>query len=257
MLWLILFMELVVLIVLVMFGLRVRDWFLLINQKMERISENQYSKLVEVISDKLEDRTLELQNTTSLSGLQFTYPVFFGGWSIDSYLGKFLIQYFAENKPAVILEIGSGSSTLLISRCCGLTSIKPEHIVVDHEIRYLDLTRRYAELNGLADGIKFLECPLDDIEIVGYKWYSGLKEKLGDVKIDLLLVDGPPGSVQVDSRYPAMPMLYNFLSDHCTVILDDACRPEERNIAVRWQNLYPGFSLEFLDGGHQAAILRR
>lgn len=257
MLWLILLTELVVVIVLVIFGLRVRDWFLLINQKMERISDNQYGKFVELFSNKLEDRTLEIQNTTSLSSLHFTYPVFFGGWSIDSYLGKFLIQYFAENKPDVILEIGSGSSTLLISRCCNLTGIKPEHIVVDHESRYLDLTRRYAELNDLAEGMVFLECPLGDIEMAGYKWYSDLKEKIGDIKIDLLLIDGPPGSVQVDSRYPAMPMLYNFLSEHCTVILDDACRPEEKNIAERWQGLCPEFSLEFLNGGHQAAILRR
>jgi hypothetical protein len=87
--------------------------------------------------------------------------------------------------------------------------------------------------------------------------YSGLLDILHDQKIDLLLIDGPPGFIQPLSRYPAIPTLYNNLDEHCTVILDDAARKDEQIIAKKWANEHSEFTLTFHDQGHGMAVLTR
>jgi len=131
------------------------------------------------------------------------------------------------------------------------------HIAVDHESKYLDLTRVSAQLNGVSEGIEFLHCPLERYESLDKLWYGGLAERLGDRKIDLLVIDGPPGPLQPMSRYPALPLLKPYMSEHCTVILDDAIRNEEQEIARRWAQENPEFNLEFTREGHGIAILSR
>jgi hypothetical protein len=41
------------------------------------------------------------------------------------------------------------------------------------------------------------------------------------------------------------------------VIIDDAVRADERALARQWVQEIPGFTLEFLSGGHNAALLTR
>jgi hypothetical protein len=53
-------------------------------------------------------------------------------------------------------------------------------------------------------------------------------------EIDLLLVDGPPGSLGEMARYPALHALENQLAPNAVVILDDAGRPDEQGIVRRW-----------------------
>jgi hypothetical protein len=48
-------------------------------------------------------------------------------------------------------------------------------------------------------------------------------------EIDLLLVDGPPGSLGEMARYPALHVLESQLASNAVVILDDADRPDERH----------------------------
>jgi hypothetical protein len=201
---------------------------------------------------------LESVNATCLAPLGLTFPVFLGGWSIDSFLARWLIQHLLERRPKCIVELGSGSSTILIARTLNLLGEnEATHIAVDHEKKYLGLTRDIATLNGVSDGVEFMHCPLVRYESLDKLWYDGLAEKLADRKIDLLIIDGPPGTLQPMSRYPAIPLLLPQLNSHCTIILDDAIRPEEQDIARRWVQENPDFSLVFTHQGHGSAILTR
>ncbi len=42
-------------------------------------------------------------------------------------------------------------------------------------------------------------------------WYGGIIDQLKGKKIDLLIIDGPPGSLQKHSRFPALPVIHNSL----------------------------------------------
>ncbi|MDX9964230.1 class I SAM-dependent methyltransferase [Desulfobacter postgatei] len=207
---------------------------------------------------KNENDKLEIQNISALSALKLNWPLFFGGWSVDGFMCRFLLQYLMENRPKNIVELGSGSSTILISRC--LEILKEDtsfHVAIDHENRYLQQTQEQARLNGLEDRITFLECPLERYEAFDKLWYGGVIDKLKGEKIDLLIIDGPPGPLQSHSRYPAVPLLYELLAPHCTIVLDDAGRPDEREIVKQWVEEFPDFEMSLYPEGHGIAVLSR
>ena len=52
--------------------------------------------------------------------------------------------------------------------------------------------------------------------------------------IDLVFVDGPPGTTGPLARYPALPVLRDRCAPGARFILDDAARPDERTIINRW-----------------------
>ena len=66
-----------------------------------------------------------------------------------------------------------------------------------------------------------------------FQWYE--VDAFRDLnEIDLLLVDGPPGSLGETARYPALHVLESRLAPNAVVILDDADRPDEQGIVRRW-----------------------
>jgi predicted O-methyltransferase YrrM len=201
----------------------------------------------------------ESVNATGITALGFRFPVFMGGWSIDTHFGRYLIQHLLEYRPKCILELGSGSSTIIVARTLQLlgSSNETSHLAVDHEERYLEITREVSRLNGVQKEVEFLHCPLEKFASVDKLWYGGLIERLADRKVDFLIVDGPPGPLQPLSRYPALPLLAPHLAEHCTILLDDAGRDDEREIARLWVSENPGFELTFSREGHGLAILRR
>lgn len=204
------------------------------------------------------DANLESVNATCLTALGLKFPVFLGSWSIDAFLGRWLVQHVHARRPKCIVELGSGSSTVLIAKTLALLNeTNVEHIAIDHEAHFLRITRELAMLNDVGHDIQYLHCPLVRYESHDRLWYQGLAEKLAGKKIDLLLVDGPPGPLQPMSRLPALPELRSLLADNCTVVLDDSIRDDEQRIAKEWVKHFPDFGLTFQREGHGQAILSR
>lgn len=227
-------------------------------------------KLIRDLPDKisnkflpaLEAASLETQNAVSLGALNFPFPVFLGGPSIDSFHARYLVQQLVSRQPKVIVELGSGSSTVIIARVYQLLGIQNcTHISIDHEAFFLDLSRRYAELNGVADRVDFCHCPLEPVaaSLDGNRWYSGVSNTLKGRKIELLVIDGPPAyeDETQNARYPALPMLYEHLSSTCMVILDDANRFGEKTAVERWKKAYPEFTVAHYANGKGIAVLTR
>lgn len=248
------------LVLLFAFIVRLRGWIRSMRRDIYDIRDEVRAlrKSNEAIGTAMDNVTAESVNAACINSLGFRFPVFLGGWSMDTFLGRYLIQYLLEHRPKCIVELGSGSSTIIIARTLQILGEKETvHIAVDHETKYLGLTRDAAQLNSVAEGIEFLCCPLEQYESLDKLWYGGLAEKLADCRIDLLIIDGPPGPLQPLSRYPALPILMPFLAEHCTVVLDDAARGDEQEIIRCWQNEFPGFTLDLILEGHGAAVLSR
>ena len=87
-------------------------------------------------------------------------------------------------------------------------------------------------------------------------WYDTARMD-PDFKIDLLVIDGPPGQIQDISRYPALPLLHEYFSDDITILLDDAGRTDEQSIVSMWIREFPEFVHEYVSAEKGAAILRR
>ena len=155
---------------------------------------------------------------------------------------------FAERR--ILVELGSGISTIVIGRLLAerggtLTS-------VEHDPEWSAIVRGHLDREGLPGTVKLVDAPLEPHPESwdGAPWYSlGAIDSLPE-RIDLLLVDGPPGHGEgmAHSRYPALPALADRLAPGALVILDDASREPEREIVQRWQQLMPQWSFGADDG---------
>lgn len=71
----------------------------------------------------------------------------------------------------------------------------------------------------------------------------------------MVFVDGPPGSICLFSRYPALPALINHLSPDAQIWMDDTIRDEERNICECWAKKF-NLELNFLPMEKGLGILK-
>lgn len=177
-------------------------------------------------------------------------------WSAAPDFLKCIAEHTLAQPPRRIVECSSGLTTLVLARCCELNGAG-EVISLENGAEYAQRTRdelaRYA-LDGRA---RVLDAPLEPVEVDGerFDWYR--LQELPAGSIDMLVIDGPPGFIQRQSRFPALPLLHDKLADECTLFLDDAARPDERALVARWLALYPDFEHDYLDLERGCSILRR
>lgn len=153
-----------------------------------------------------------------------------GGWAISPDLCLWLIEYVQREKPELVVELGAGSSTLILGKALQRFTSNGRLVSVESGERYSDSARRLAAEWGL-DNVEVRHAPLEE------KWYR--RSSLADLHdIDLLLVDGPPGNSGQQARYPAVS-LFPHLSSSGVVVLDDGARPEEALAVRRWTEEFP------------------
>lgn len=148
------------------------------------------------------------------------------------------------NKRKVILELGSGISTILIARLIRRNKLRDVSLIsVEHDNEWLSFVRNGLKSEGLAELVEFVHAPLVDcgLALDSNKWYSTdvLKDFLTkkSCKLDSVIVDGPPAwSKELEySRYPAFPFFIDFLKADCSFFLDDINRNGEKEIIEKWR----------------------
>jgi len=169
-------------------------------------------------------------------------------------------DYCLQEKPEVIVECSSGISSLVLSRCCQIN--QRGHVYsLENGAEFVKKTQQQLNSYSLDGFCDVVYAPLVDIVIDDekYEWYDlkTLTEIKPEIKIDLLVIDGPPGFLQKNSRYPALPQLMDKLASACTVFLDDAAREDEQNIVALWLEQYPEFQFEYIDNERGCSILKR
>ncbi len=167
-----------------------------------------------------------------------------------------LYDLIREHKPGLVLECGAGVSTL-ISAYALQQNGKGRVVALEHDSYYADLSRRTLREHGLAEVAEVLHAPLKSYSVEGEEipWYD-LSSLPTDVEIDLLVVDGPPSTFHVRARYPAYPLLKDWLSSRAVILVDDGIRPAEREMVERWAQARPDFQLHWVPTEKRAAVLR-
>ena len=169
------------------------------------------------------------------------------GWAASPDFLLTLSSIVRKHKPKLVVELGSGVSTL-VSAKSGARKI----ISLDHSSEFGEATR------AMLKEHKVISAQIRINELLtypgGYKWYSP-EALIGIKSIDLLVIDGPPSSINPDARYPALEHLLPLLSKKAIVILDDADREDEKKLAQAFAHAMPNHKLTFLRHEKGTAVI--
>lgn len=179
------------------------------------------------------------------------------GWAASPVLLSDIASEIRLRRPKVILELGSGVSTIVMAYA--LEEIGQGHIrSLEHSDEYKNRTIAELERHDLTSWADVRLAPLKPVQIEGREWMWYDVTALEDLtEIDLVVVDGPPFETQSMARYPALPIIFDRLSPSAVIVLDDADRRDEQKCLKRWREEFADIDLELRDSPKGTAILRR
>lgn len=202
-------------------------------KRLQRRAENSY-----IQAEAFANLLLLLQPNQSLPPMRAS--------AIAPDLALYIADLILTHEPKVILELGSGVSTIVAAYA--LRRLGEGHIwSLDHERHYAAQTSSNLELHGLAAYATVLHAPLVPLELSVEKWSWYDPQRLKHVPhADLIFIDGPPRSAGVLTRYPAMPLLKDLMAPGARIVMDDADRDAERRTVQRWQDEFPQLEVSYL-----------
>jgi predicted O-methyltransferase YrrM len=180
------------------------------------------------------------------------------GWAASPDLLMVLVDLVITERPSLVVECGSGASTLWLALAMRRFEIDGRIVALDHDPVFGAKTRDLLARHNVRDLAEVRDAPLESFSLEGetYSWYA--RRAWEDLKgIDLLFVDGPPATTGHQARYPALPLLNGLLSPVATAVLDDLVVPDMQKVLRLWLDAYPDFGSEILPLEKQAAVLRR
>lgn len=178
-----------------------------------------------------------------------------GTWAASEDYLLWLVGYVLEKRPEVVVDLGSGQSSVWMAGAMRTAGYQGTVVAVDHDEEFAASTRALGERQGVSDWLEVRVCPLVEQSFDGrtVTWYDA--SALADLAdINLLSIDGPPGKGQSEARWPAMPVLRDRLASGAAVVLDDMIRIDEQSIVEDWARRYPEFTIERFDFEKGAAV---
>lgn len=167
------------------------------------------------------------------------HDVELGTWSLGARSIAFVMSSLAEERPAAIIEFGSGVSTVCIARLAAQMDPSPAVISIEQDEEQLARTRSLLKRLPPSDiNIHLIHAPLVQAEHAGrttsrYAIPGGALERaLGGLSVGMVLVDGP--AAEDGARYETIPSVHHHLTPGALVLLDDALRGGELEAARRW-----------------------
>jgi len=156
------------------------------------------------------------------------------GWALSPSGLLYLTNAIERREVELVVECGSGTSTLwmaLAMRRKGSGKV----IALEHQEEYAARTRAVLEAHGVSEWAEVRVAPLISTTTPRgeFQWYDIDVDTLPG-PIDILFVDGPPGTTGRYARYAALPSLAPVLAANGLIVLDDADRAEERDVLAFW-----------------------
>jgi predicted O-methyltransferase YrrM len=244
---------LIALLLLVLAGIAGLGWFSLVLYKKQRRNSEKVIRELNKVSIELKKsinhtyyQSEAYAQLIQLLDFKASLPAT-RGWAASPDLLLTIYETISRTKPSLVVELGSGVSTLVAAKSGARKVVsldgskdyaeKTREMLKEHRVRGVDV--RFAALLPYVNGLT---------------WYdiSTIKDLK---KIDLLIVDGPPGNNNAESRYPALKEFKDKLSPKAIVILDDVKREGERKLAEDFAAALPNHELTILDHEKGTAII--
>ncbi len=212
---------------------------------------------VEASAEALGERVQAMINLFDMVHVTAAVPAM-SHWAASPDLVLWTVDTFLKDKPGLVVECGSGVSTLFLALAAKQYGVPTRIVALEHDRTYARRTREMLAHHGVAEFAEVRHAPLARTHLEDHEtpWYD--ETVLSDLKgIGLLLVDGPPARTGPAARFPAIPILKDDLAETCTILVDDLVRAEDREVSERWRPELPDFSYEILALHKGAAVLRR
>lgn len=224
-----------------------------------QLTKKQVEQLGAVV-DKEQQRTFRqveaLHNLYAMIDIRHALPAS-RGWPASPDLLLFLVDLIDRRRPTVVVECGSGLSTLCMALAFRRFGIAGKVVALEHLAGYAEQTQELLRRHGVDDIAEVRVAPLTPVEIgdISVDWYDpSAWQDLIDV--GLLFVDGPPSNLSPHSRYPSLPFFADRLVPGAHIVLDDYRRAKERAVIERWQQEYADrITLESIPLEKGAALL--
>ena len=200
-----------------------------------------------IISDSYESISQSLQIEPCLP--------FTKDWSASPDFLRLISDSCLLNKPEIIVECSSGITTLVLARCCQLNGVGYVYSL-ENGFDYALSTTEQLKQYGLEKYAEVIHAPLQNTVVNNqvFDWYQ--LDKLNTNRVNMLVIDGPSGFIQKNSRYPVIPMLLDRLSDGCEIFLDDAARLDEKEIVEHWLSETPELDHSYIENERGCSILK-
>ena len=162
-----------------------------------------------------------------------------GLWALDQKTIEFLWATLFDKRPEVIIESGSGISTVILATYASRIAVDKVHssplIVSLEQDRQENLkTLSRLQSHGLDAFVKILHAPLD--EDSNYVIESETISRATDGRLaDWLFIDGPSGPV--GCRVSTLPLLAPYCKQEARWYLDDALRDGEMSAISSWEGM--------------------
>jgi predicted O-methyltransferase YrrM len=144
------------------------------------------------------------------------------------YLDAIAAVAVAEEGP--ILECGSGLTTLVLAAVAQRTGSSIWSL--EHDARCFHIVESRLRQFGLDANVQ-----MTPLRAYGdFDWYD--VDRLPLPTFSLVVCDGPPKRTR-GGRVGLVPVLGERLAPGCLILLDDAARPEEREVLRRWASDRP------------------
>ena len=174
-----------------------------------------------------------------------------GSWKADTWFLWRIVEAIERLRPREVVELGCGASSLVIGRALErngagrLTSF-------DQHADFVEATARWLASYDISASLR--HAPLvEDPTSWSHLWYQ---LPGAPAEIDLLVIDGPPWALNPFIRGRA-EVLFDRIRPGGMVLLDDAARPGERVVAMRWKRDWPMFRWNLLPGAKGTLVGER
>ncbi len=167
------------------------------------------------------------------------------------------VSLIREHRPQVVLEIGSGVSTIVSSYALQELG-EGQLISLEHEQQFADITAANITAHRLDHIASVRYAPLKSVMLNGVSrpWYdTAALENIPPV--DLLVVDGPPSGTFDLARYPALPMVFDLLKPGAYILVDDFMRDDEYAMVNKWLDEFDLKVVRTFANEKGAAILQK
>ena len=239
----------------------------LVQQQAEAI-KGLKSQLSKEIKRGLANTTQQLEAHQALQALIGDLPAPLHGWPISPDFALQLVRLIRDNCYDLIVEFGSGTSTLLCLRTLeqfNLHSTDQETslhrlITFEHLKTYYQKT---TDLVASSSNRALLDLRLSPLEpwedATGeYSYYAGteaIRTVIQEIATStnrrlkiLVVIDGPPGKTCRCARYPGVPIVLNAgngMNLSVDFLLDDMIRSDEKETAIAWEKQFQAFDLNY------------
>lgn len=185
----------------------------------------------------------------ALTAAQTVPPL--GDSSLSPAAAAQLLALVRARRPSTIVELGAGSSTVLLASAISCWGLGSQVHSIEHDARWVADVEQQVAGNRQ---VQVLHRPLTEMSD-GTLWYSECPPAMPEGSIDLLIVDGPPDTVGAGHRSSALPVLYRCLATDAVIFVDDTDRETERRMVNTWLGAYT--DLNVVIEGRDHVVLRR